>query len=461
MNSIKILLIEPIESIGDVITKSLQRAFDAEVLFCRTSVEGVEKLKKCETFSLILARNHSDETVDQKSDLIANNILNAIYDLSLKTPLIVIGEFEHTYQKYALVSEKLRIEEINRLVLKALGLKKENFEHLKLPDYVPFPVKYFYLMTITPCDVYIKLAKKSGDEFVKRLNFGENFTKNDLKKYEDLGLVDLYILKEEYEDFMNGLMIQTMTNLKKARTLDEQVEVTGDSFLISSDLMRDLGITPTCIAIVDQTIQLMKSQIQKNDKLGLLLKKILDDKMSYSYRRSYLICVLAYTLFPKMEWGSGDQQSIILEKICMVSYFHDLYLDDEKLLKICDTEQLKAASLSMRESEMVINHAHRAATLIQTYPRMPQGIDMIIKQHHGTSNGVGFPDVLTSSISPMAIFFMVVEDFATHILAIPDSSTNVAAAMRASLIPLKEKYQLPSYRKIVTEIENMLSPKRS
>lgn len=447
---IKILLIEPSESIGELITKNLQRNFDADVLYAQNAEEGVDAIKNDEEISLIIARNLS-----------AAPILNCLYDLSLKTPFIVIGDFEHVYKKYALVSDQLRLEEINRLVLKALGLKKEDFDHLKLPDYVPFPVKHFYLMSRSPCDVYIKLLKKTGDEYVKRLKKGDSFAKDDLKKYEEFGVGDFYILKDSYDLFMEGLIAQTLSSLKNVRSMEENVEVIGDSYVISTDLMRALGITPVCITLVNQTIQSMKNQILQSPKLGPLLKKIMEDHLSYSYRHSYLICVLSYSLLPKMEWGSQDQQASLLEKICMVSYFHDIFLDTEKLVRISSTEELRAAKLSPREHDQIVNHAHHAATLVQSFPRLPQGVDVIIKQHHGATNGVGFPEVLTAAISPLAIFFMVVEDFATKILAIEDTPENIAQSMKLALVPLKEKYQLPSYRKIVTEIESMITPKKS
>lgn len=459
MDNIKILLVEPSESIGEVIIKSLERAFNAEVIFVHTAKEGVERIRG-EKFSLILVRNQTEASSTTQAEPIATHILNVVYDLSLKTPLIVIGDFEHSFKQYALVSDKLRIEEINRLVLKALNLKKEDFEYLKLPEYVAFPVKHFYLMNFSPCDVYIKLIKKTGDEYVKRLNYGENFTKEDLTKYESLGLSEFYILRSEYEDFMNALFNQTLDNLKKARTVEGSIEVLADSYTVSADIMRDVGITPGCLAMVDQSIHMMKNQIQKTDKLGIFLKKLLDDKMSYPYRHSYLICALSHTLLPKMDWCSGDQRNVLFEKLCMASFFHDVYLDDERLIKVSDSTELKKGGFTPREVDAINNHANKAALLVQSYPKLPQGVDVIIKQHHGVLNGVGFPEVLTAGISPLAIFFMVVEDFATKILAIPEPSENLAELMREALRPLREKYQLPSYRKIVVEIEGMLNPKK-
>jgi hypothetical protein len=309
-------------------------------------------------------------------------------------------------------------------------------------------------MSLSPCEVFIKLTKKSGDEFVKRLHFGESFTKSDLKKYEDLGLIEFYILKEERELFMNGLLTQSLSNLRAPHSIDEAVVMTGDSFVISSELIKSLGITSTCVVMVDQTVMQMRTQISKADKLGALLRKLLENQLTYSYKRSYLICLISYSLLPKMDWGGSEQIPSLLEKISMVAFFHDIYLDDENLLKIMDNEALKKAKLVSRDRDTVLNHANKAALLAQTYPRLPQGVDIIIKQHHGVSNGVGFPEGLTSVISPMAIFFIVVEDFVTCILEQEDLTS-----FSTILKYLKQRYTLSAYRKIVAEIENMVTKK--
>jgi hypothetical protein len=101
---------------------------------------------------------------------------------------------------------------------------------------------------------------------------------------------------------------------------------------------------------------------------------------------------------------------------------------------------------------LVANHANRAALLVQSYPRLPQGVDQIIKQHHGVSNGVGFPENLTPALSPMVVFFIVVEDFATQILQLKEGDK------LSSVIPgLKERYRIISFRKVVNELENLLT----
>ena len=443
---LKILIIEPTLEIAGILQKNFAEQFGAGVTVFSKVGEALTHfdLNKPK-YSLIIVRNFSPK------EEIAHIFLNYMYDQSLMTPLIVIGEFEHSYNKFTAISEILRVEELNRLAMKAMGLKKEDFKKLKLPEFIGYPLRFFYLLSLFPTHVYIKLVRKAGDEYVERFQKGENFSADDLEKFAELGLTELYIAKEENEIFMNAILIKGISSIKKTSTLEESVIATEQTFVISSELLKALGINPSTTLLVDQTLQVMRAQVNKPDQLSMLLKKLLDNQMSFSYRRSYLICLLSNELFPKMEWGSGEQRQNMLEKLSMISYFHDIYLDDDKLLKIITSEEFNKSDLTSFENDQVLNHANRAALLVQQYPRLPQGVDLILKQHHGTTNGVGFPVQLSASISPMAIFFLVLEDFATKILTLkPGEKIN-------SIIPMfKERYQLPSYRKIVNEIEKML-----
>jgi len=189
--------------VSSVIEKNLVDHFGAEVVCFSNASDTLEYLDSGEHVSLIISRNKSDD------ENTASICLNFLYDHTVKIPLIVIGEFEHTYKQYALVSGRTRVEEINRLILKALNLKKEDFAFLKLPDFLPYPIEYFYLMSFTPCDVYIKLTKKGETEYVKRFHEAEEFELSDLKKYEDHGLKEFYILKDDNSILMDALLIQT------------------------------------------------------------------------------------------------------------------------------------------------------------------------------------------------------------------------------------------------------------
>lgn len=442
---LKIVIIHPDIKVRDVLRRNFEDNLGAEVLETLSSSETFNLLEKNPDVSAIITLNEIGE------DKVAGLLLNYLYDLNLKTPLIVIGEFEHTLKKYAIVSSVLKIEEINRLILKSLNLKKEDFEFLKLPDYIPYPVTYFYLMHSTPVELFIKLNKKSGDEFVKRFNIEDVITSEILAKYEALGLKDFYINKNDTQALMNEILKQSLTEMKKA-PIEKRVEIIGKNFEISIDMMKKVGITPEAKLLADQTIIQMASDASKSDKLSELLRKLMDDSMSFSYRRSYLISLLAASLLPKLDWVNGEQQSGVLTKITMVSFYHDLFLEDETHLKILTNDEYKALEneLNSANKELILNHANKAAFLLQSYPKLPSGIDLIIKQHHGMTNGVGFPEIFSSSISPLAILFIVVEDFATRILSCKNG-IKISDMIEQMLL----KFTQPSYKKIVIELSHL------
>ena len=91
---IKILLVEPNETVGDLIKHNLEREFDAKVQVCRSGLEAALIIKKAEYFDLFISRNQTDALVPKEPEPVAALVLNALYDNSNKTPLIVIGEFK-------------------------------------------------------------------------------------------------------------------------------------------------------------------------------------------------------------------------------------------------------------------------------------------------------------------------------------------------------------------------------
>jgi response regulator RpfG family c-di-GMP phosphodiesterase len=444
---LKILIVEPNPEIAEIFTKNFAEHFQASVTIFAHAKSAIAHLQNTDiVYSLLISRNV------QENEASAIVLLNYIYDNSLQIPFIVLGQFEHAYKTYALILEKTRIENLNRLVLNSLGLRKDYCQKLKLPDYVGYSLKYFYLLDTFPTSIYMKRTRKSGEEFVSKYKTGQPVNVELLEQYAEVGLTEFYVPKDENDVFINAILIQGITAIKQAASLEENMSATEKTFVISSDLIIGLGISDSAILLVDKTLQSMRAQLKKPDQITKLLKKLLDNTMSYSYKRSYLICLLSHMIVPKMDWGGGEQQQVILTKISMISYFHDIFLEEDELLKIMNKEDFESASLSRYQRDLVSNHANRAALLVQSYPRLPQGVDQIIKQHHGVTNGVGFPENLTPALSPMVVFFIVVEDFATQILELKEGDK------LSSVIPaLKERYRIISFRKIVIELENLLT----
>lgn len=312
---LKILLVEPNKLVADCISKNLSQEFGAEIMGLSSSQSATPLLKKGHPFNLFLVRNFYIDQDTGTKDNIAECFVNTFYDQEIKSPLIVMGPFEHSLKIYTCIAEKLRIEELNRTVLKKLELKKEDFDYLKLPDFISYPLKYFSFFTKSPCDVFVRLSKKTGDDFAVRIKKEEPIGRELIKTYQEAGVLELYIGKVEREFFLTQVISEMMRNVSKpSKTADEGVSVVGESYNLSSELIKSMGITPATVGLVNQTIKELRQQILRADKLAPLIRKMFDNEMGLAYRRAYFICLLAHQLIPKMEWGGESNSNLYLKK---------------------------------------------------------------------------------------------------------------------------------------------------
>ncbi len=449
-----VIILTPKQSLNRILEEHFRDQFKAKVRSFTSWEEAIEDYRERSPIDLVVVRN--SENQDEGRGLNALKMLNIVYDTSAQTKTVVIGDFDHSFKKYEVISDNLRIEELNRVVMKLLDLKKEEFQHLSLPDFISIPVKDLNSLEIVPCDLFIKLNRKGGEDYLKRFKEGDSFSMDDIKAYLEAGVENLFIRKEDREVFYQGFTRDTFMKLKEFNTvpIEEKVQLSSSIFQSSSHFMRELGLTETTLQAVEMSIRTLSQIVSTEKKLGNLLKKLLTSPESYSFKRSAMISAISYHILPDMDWGNGDQLVQIFNKINTVSFYHDLVLEDEESLKILFKEQFTFdKNLKFKQREAINNHAYKMATLLQGIPKLPQGVDIIVKQHHGQSNGIGFPDKLSSAISPMAIFFIVIEHFVTLVL---EDKNKID--FRKIFDELYKTHTIPSYRKIVDVLKNKFYP---
>lgn len=435
-----VIILTAKEALNKILSEHFREQFKAHVYSFLDVQSALNEILQNDQIKLIVIKNNEE---DQN---FATKVLNQLYDLSRETPVIIIGEYDQSFTNYETIGERLILEELNRVVIKRLKLKREDYAHLKLPDYIPIPVGDLLGLKIVPCDLFIKLNKKEGEDYLKRFKQNDDFSEDDIKTYREAGVTHLFVRKDERDVFYQGFTKDSLVKLRDfpLASVDEKVKITSSIFQTSSHFVRELGLSEATIQVVETSIKSLQ-QFVTGDKLGNLLKKLLQSEESYSYKRSAMISAISYHVLPEMDWGSGDQLQQIFQKIHTVSFYHDLSLENEEHLKILFKDDFSAQTkLTSKERDIILNHAQKMATLMQGIPKLPQGVDLIVKQHHGQSNGIGFPDKLTSSISPLAIFFIVVEHFVTLLLEYKEK-------INFELIfdELYRVHTLPSYRKVV------------
>ncbi len=417
-------------------------------LCCFDSFAGALGDLKKSHFQLIICRNscHEEESAKQ--------VLNYLYDHDQGTKVIVLGDLELSGFEFETLPDRFRIEELSRKSIRLLGISKEELEEIKLPDYIPFPLYHFYLMNTVPCDIFIKLGKDTEEgKFVKRIHSENEFDKDAIKKYEDQGLKCFYVQKDQRRLFMNSLVSQTLAKVDRCSSAEEIVEALADTYDIAKDLAVKTGIDTHSAQLIDGTVESMAGVVSNSPHFAHLFSTLLRYRGSLSYRHSYLIMLFAKKVLSNISWAANETSEDLYSSLVYMSFFHDIFLPDDRLTRIGSKEQMINAKLTEEEEELVLNHANLAATLIQKLPRAPRDIDVLIRQHHGMSNGVGFANAYSVSISKLSIVFIVVEDFVWRLIDFKKGEDT----MSKIFTEMEKKFELPSYREIVQALKNSIS----
>ncbi len=449
---LKLLLIESNDRVLKLLGDGLSLDFDAKILSTYKTFDAKQIIDH-ERPNLIIVRNKFK--VDDESIEMANTVMNYLYDIRSNIPVIVLGDFEFPSGIFEVLPDRFRIEELKRLIIKLLKISPDQLRQMKLPDYVPLAIQNFYLMEVASCDIYIKLQTKTEEKFIKRINKDDSIDKFAVQKYEENRVQFFYIRKEDHTHLLNELLQQSLEKIVNVAKSGRSVhEINSDTYSISQNLIDAVGVTDHTVRLSNVAIAAMSKSIEGHREISGLIKDILDNPGSYAYKRNYLTSALCHEIAPLMDWGTGEQLSLQQEKMTYLSFFHDIYLRNESHLKIFSNEDVK--NLELEAGDLVLNHANMAANLIQSYPKTPSGVDILIKQHHGTTTGVGFAGSYSAGISPMAIAFIVIEKYAYHILEHSSEELEDIVTRKGIFHRLYEEFKLPSYKRIV-DILNKLS----
>ena len=441
---LRALIVDSDEKLVALMTNNLINEFEAGVARVSSANEALLLLKNEPHFDIIITR---DKIGDENTTQI---LASKLYENKRKYFLFVIGNTASVFKDLVMIPEKFRIEDFNRTLIKTLGITKNQMKTAKLPDYLAIPIKSFYFINSACCDIYIKLKRKEEDQYIKRLFAGDNFDQSTIKRYEEQGLTELFIEKENRKIFLN-VMINSSTRSDSSSTSSP---ISGSQkYALKKELLNKFGLSEEIMELANISIKEMQGKALKNKKFGALLKELLKKEESYAYQNAQLICFLSALVLPKVEMGKGKLFESAMEKMCYVAFFHDLLLINDELGSIKSKLSLHEAKLDDKTKELVLNHANLMATMFQSQSGLPRDIDQIIRQHHGVFNGVGFFEMPNINIGPYAILFIVLEDFSEKILHFQRYKNGLKEIFNL----LYEKYSMPSYKKILDALKSGLS----
>lgn len=446
----QILIIEGDETLSKIIKLNLVKDIGCDVVIKRSAIEAIELLKLIPDVDLILCR----EVI--KNEKSASLIGKYLTKEQTEIPLVVIGnntsEYKNSFQLDAGISWQ-------DVVKRAHGILKgeQAEEAVTLPTYVPVSIYYFLnINTLIPgCDVYIRVKKSEAEfQYVKRIHAGDQFSREDILRYQEGGLNEFYVAQENFNKFVNYVTADLIKKLGDQNISGTQrITLSSDAYKITQDRIHVIGVDEFTVRLAEESIYSMTSLLKEKGILSTFLKSLKNNECSYAYAHAYLCCLILHKIISKFEWQSQQ----IKDKLAYIAYFHDISLEGSELTEINNLADFESAILRDEARRRVENHALESARIVGKFNMLPPGVDTIIKEHHGSKTGIGFVDNYSATLLPLSMMFIVTESFVDELLKVEGAPK--AEDFKRIFSKLQLKFNKSTYGQTLVALQNMVAGK--
>lgn len=390
---------------------------------------------------LIICRNKID-----KEDS-GNAIVEYLKTKNLAIPVIILGHGKTPEGAFAHIPNSLDLKSVIRNSAKALNITAQEMANKVVPNYFPIPIQYFTHLKRSVCDVFATDFDDSS-KYVKRINKLEEYTPDSITNMIAEGVDYLYVDKLDRLDFVNNVTNELVVMLE-AGELDEneQINAAEKGVELLSQKLKSIGINEETINLAKKNMETIRGNIKKSPQLAKLIDRLLNNKTGYLFKHTQVLTFVSLHIIRNIDWGTSEQE----EKIAFICFFHDIALETDQQGMIKNAAELKKANFNTKEKTLVEKHAQIAAEMVSKFPHAPMGADQIIRQHHGQLNGVGFSEHYGANISPMAIVFIIAEEFTRIIL-----KREFGPFDRAEMIAeLRQEFTTARFQKTVDLLESI------
>lgn len=377
----------------------------------------------------------------------AKLLIEFVKQKALNIPIIVIGPGQEIPGSFAQISNSLQLKAVIQNAAKALNITAKDMSAKVVPNYFPIPIVYFKVIKRSVCPVYsqdIDDSKKYHLAIEKMVEFDEKTIGTLIEQ----GMSHLYINKLDRLDFVNNVTSELITLLEGSDlSVDEGISAADKSVELLSRKLLTLGVNEETIALAKKNIDVMRKNTKSNPKMAKLLERLLSNKTSYLFKHTQILTYVALHIIKNIDWGNAEQE----DKMSFIAFFHDIVLENDQQAMIKSNLELKRANFTPAEKQLVERHAQMAAEFVSKYPHAPMGADQIIRQHHGTLNGIGFSEHYGNNVSPVAVVFIVAEEFTRIILKNENGTLDRGEMLRE----LKETFPTSRFQKIIDILQKI------
>ncbi len=370
-------------------------------------------------------------------------------------PLIVMGKQSEVPTEVQQLGNLFDVKLLIGQVATSLNITAQDMVNREVPDYYPMPIRLFFPLKNAPCNTFYQV--RSSDGVVEYLTI---FEENEgvwpkIRSYLDEGVHVLYVeAKNRFSlaKLVTNQLIEDMNGLSERSETSEKLDKVELGIETVAEQIFDGEMTKEIVELSHQCMNTLAEVIEELPDLKGLLRDLTSNKSGFLYSHSVIAGFVASHILDNIEWGGESHK----EKLKFVLFFHDMHLVSvyKKYPDLMYEENLIFDNrLSEEEKEVVISHANEAADAIKRFPKCPMGVDSIIRQHHGTANGLGFATTYKDDISPLAKVLIVAEAFTEELLKSIHRGNKVDISVLVEELCLK--FPKHTYVKISKELINI------
>ena len=287
-----------------------------------------------------------------------------------------------------------------------------NFVEKKEQGHISIPVDSLIHFKILPFDLFVKIGE---DKFFKRIPAHEEIDEATFERFHQKGITELYFERQYNRDF-SVMLINNMINKveKDYDSIDEKLTATNEVYLTTHQIVGKLGFKPKMVEVCDSVLnQIAEDVVKGKDNFSKFLEQLRTrTNLSFRYRLMELTSFIGSQMIEATEPSSVRREMI--KKLIFSSLFCDITLINNDQIHVRRPDQVM--KLSQNEQKQINEHAMRASELVNKYQRPPLEASLIIKQHHGSMNGVGIPKDISPKILPLAKCLMAAQEISYQIL---------------------------------------------
>lgn len=279
------------------------------------------------------------------------------------------------------------------------------------------PVVTLTHFSSVPFDLFIKL---SDQRYVKRILAHEEIDGGTIQTLQQKGLTEIYFEKKHSRD-LSMMLINNMINKieKNYGSYSEQLRAHQEVFETTKEIIQTLGLSGRVIEVCETTIDKMWGDVHGSSKeVSAYLTALMNDKnLSFHFKLINLSNYIGTQLIVEMQMPDLEQE---MKKFIYASFFSDMTLKKDVLHFI--RKDTDGPNLNLQERNEVNFHALKASELVSGAMKdLPKEVALIIRQHHGSFSGIGFPTEKSPNLLPLSKILVVAQDLAFTILTHSDT----------------------------------------